>query len=192
MFRCSSNDSMKYYHDDDRVETGTEFERISYKEYQNCNKGVYYNLGDMDLDFNDEYIFEKIKNGYKIFDHEFEKICKQCDSGQDYDKLREILTDTCSDDKTELKITKELILSSDHDGYCSGSECEFGAILKYVVSISDYTDDFDCSCDLNNRGSGYCGNDEKSANYMLRSHECDHLILEKHFKSITKSDYLSK
>ena len=85
--------------------------------------------------------------------------------------------------------------TSDHDGYCSGEECEYDVkTVTYIVDLpNEYKnypqgkllniDEFDVDWEnylpkpILNNGSGYCGLSEECVNHKLDIHDYKYTIL---------------
>ncbi len=84
----------------------------------------------------------------------------------------------------KVKITAKLEIS-DHDGWCSGSECEYTHTIKtYIVNISDeeYYDGIDWiiflpTPEINTFGSYYCDLSDESEKNNLSNHDYKYTIV---------------
>ena len=97
--------------------------------------------------------------------------------------------------------------TSDHDGYCSGEECEYDVkTVTYIVDLpNEYKnypqgkllniDEFDVDWEkylpepVLNNGSGYCGLSEECVNHELDIHDYKYTILS---VEIINSEFINK
>ena len=85
----------------------------------------------------------------------------------------------------KVKITAKLEIS-DHDGYCSGGECEYTHNIEdYIIDIPDeeYYDGINWiiflpTPKINNYGSYYCDNSNKSVEVNLDRHDFRYTIIK--------------
>ncbi len=84
--------------------------------------------------------------------------------------------------KVKIKAKLEI---SDHDGYCSGNECEYSySIKEYIVDIEDISVNLNNLIkylpipEINNHGSYYCDSNKESDDNNLDKHSYNYTILE--------------
>lgn len=169
------------------------FKANKLSEYVYTIDGYTYDLQEISLNYPDlncfnlsnEHIFDKILKGIPLTKKEMK--IKELIIGEDSLKFQ-LMNPNC---EHSITVIKKLVMKSDHDGYCSGNECEFEADLKYEIYntenyIAKNENDGNCECNINCGGSGYCHGDSLTKKYC-GAHNCRHIILEEHvieFESI--------